>query len=83
MKGLSRWLSGKESAFQALDAGSIPGLERSPGEGSGNPQPTPVFCPGKSHGQGSLVGYSPWVARAGHDLVAEQHDVTIAYQNCI
>ena len=24
------------------------------------------------------------VARAGHDLVAEQqHDVTIAYQNCI
>ena len=23
-------------------------------------QPTPVFCPGKSHGQRSLVGYSPW-----------------------
>ena len=22
-------------------------------------QPTPVFLPGKSHGQGSLVGYSP------------------------
>ena len=20
----------------------------------------PVFLPGKSHGQGSLVGYSPW-----------------------
>ena len=22
-------------------------------------QPTPVFLPGESHGQGSLVGYSP------------------------
>ena len=23
-------------------------------------QPTPVFLPGKFHGQGSLVGYCPW-----------------------
>ena len=23
-------------------------------------QPTPVFLPGKSHGQGSLAGYTPW-----------------------
>ena len=23
-------------------------------------QPTPVFLPGKSHGQESLAGYSPW-----------------------
>ena len=23
-------------------------------------QPIPVFLPGKSHGQSSLVGYSPW-----------------------
>ena len=23
-------------------------------------QPTPIFSPGKSHGQRSLVGYSPW-----------------------
>ena len=23
-------------------------------------QPTPVFVPGKSYGQRSLVGYSPW-----------------------
>ena len=26
--------------------------------------PTPVLLPGKSHGQGSLVGCSPWVARS-------------------
>ena len=30
-------LSGKESACQVGDAGSIPGSERSPGEGNGNP----------------------------------------------
>ena len=23
-------------------------------------QPTPVFLPGESHGQRSLMGYSPW-----------------------
>ena len=27
---------------------------------SGKWQPVPVFLPGKSHGQRSLVGYSPW-----------------------
>ena len=26
-------------------------------------QPTPVFLPGKFHGQKSLVGYSPWSCR--------------------
>ena len=42
----------------AGDADSIPGLGRSPGERNGNP--TPVVLSGKSHGQRSLVGYSPW-----------------------
>ena len=28
-------------------------------------QPTPVFLPGESHGQRSLVGYSPWGRRVG------------------
>ena len=37
------------------DADLTPG---SPGGGNGNP-PTPVFLPGKFHGQRSLVGYSP------------------------
>ena len=31
-------------------------------------QPTPVFLPGESHGQRSLAGYSPRVARVRHDL---------------
>ena len=35
--GLPQWLSGKESACNAGDTGSIPGSGRSPGEGHGNP----------------------------------------------
>ena len=36
-------------------------------------QPTPVFLPGETQGQRSLVGYSPWSCkRAGHDLVTKQ-----------
>ena len=36
-------------------------------------QPAPVFFPGKFHGQGSLVGYSPWdCRRVGHDLATGQ-----------
>ena len=35
----------------------IPGSRRSPGGGN---ELTPVFLPGESHGQRSLVGYSPW-----------------------
>ena len=36
-KGVKRWLSGKESVCQAGGAGLIPRVERSPGEGNGNP----------------------------------------------
>ena len=50
----------------AGEMGSIPVLGRSPGVGNGNP--TPVFLPGKFHGQRNLVGYSPWgCKRVGHD----------------
>ena len=49
---------GKNLPANAGDADSIPGLGRSPGERNGNP--TPVVLSGKSHGQRSLVGYSPW-----------------------
>ena len=36
-------------------------------------KPTPVFLPGKSHGQRSLVGYSPLGhQRFRHDLASEQ-----------
>ena len=45
----------QEAACSVEDAGSIPGSGRSPGEINGN-----LFLPGKSHGQRSLGGYSPW-----------------------
>ena len=36
-------------------------------------QPTPVFLPGKSHGQRSLLGYSPQgCKKIGHDLATKQ-----------
>ena len=36
-------------------------------------QPTLVFLPGKSYGQRSLAGYSPWgPKRVGHDLATKQ-----------
>ena len=47
----------KNLPVNAGKAGSIPGLGRSLGEGNCNP--TPVFLPGKAHGQRSLAGYSP------------------------
>ena len=37
-------------------------------------QQTPVFLPGKSHRQRSLVGYSPWGHKGvGHDLMTKQY----------
>ena len=47
----------KNLPVNARNMGLIPGLGSSPGEGKW--QPTPVFLPGKFHGQRSLVGYSP------------------------
>ena len=56
--GLSRWLSGEESAYQSRRLRFIPWVKKIPWRREW--QPTPVFLPGKSHGQRSLAGYSPW-----------------------
>ena len=45
------------SAGDDRDVNSVPGLGKSPWKQVW--QPTPVFLPGKSHGQRSLGGYSP------------------------
>ena len=37
MNALPGWLSGKESAYNSGDLGSVPGSERSPGEENDNP----------------------------------------------
>ena len=51
------WLSSKESAFQCKRYGFNPWVGKIPWRRKW--QPTPVFLPGKSHGQRSLVGCSP------------------------
>ena len=60
--------------LHAEDLGSIPGLERSPGGGHGNP--LQYSCSDNPHGQWGLGGYSPqghkesdtteWLSRAQH-----------------
>ena len=56
VQGFPHWLSHKESACGAGDAGSSPGW-KIPWRRAW--QPTPVLLPGESNGQRSLVGYSP------------------------
>ena len=56
--GFSGGSDGKKSTCNAGDLGSIPGLERSPGGGHGNP--LQYSCLENPHEQRSLVGYSPW-----------------------
>ena len=55
--GLTWWLDGKKSSFKAGDPGSIPGLKI---PWRKDWLSTPVFLPGESHGQRSLMGCSAW-----------------------
>ena len=57
LRGLPWWLSGKESACEFRRHGFDPWVGKIPCRRKW--QPTPVFLSGKSHGQRSLVGYSP------------------------
>ena len=56
------------SAGDIRDAASIPGSGRKCKKW----QPTPVFLPGKSYRQRSLVGYSPW-SRQESDTTEHTH----------
>ena len=42
-------------------------------------QPTPVFLPGKAHGQRSLVGYSPWGHKESDTPEVTEHIHTYMY----
>ena len=58
---LARWLTYKSTRLQCRRhrrRGFDPWVRKIPWRRKW--QPTPVFLPGKSHGQRSLVGYSPW-----------------------
>ena len=46
-------------------------------------QPTPVFLPGKTHGQRSLAGYSPWGCKdldMIEQLNTHTHTHTLSYR---
>ena len=66
---LPRWLSGKESACQAGDAGdasSIPVSERFPGKGNSNP--LKYLCLGNPTDRGAWWATVQEVERVRHDL---------------
>ena len=61
LTGLPRWHSGKESACQCRRHkrwGFDPWGRKIPWRRKW--QPTPIFLPGKFHGQRSMASYSPW-----------------------
>ena len=55
--GFPRSSVGRESTYNAGDPGSIPGLERSPGEGNGNPLQCSCLRNPRTEEAGGL---SPW-----------------------
>ena len=57
-EGFPRRLSGKESAYQCRKCKFNPWVRKILWRRKG--QCTPIFLPGRSHGQRSLAGYSPW-----------------------
>ena len=71
------------NAGDIRDVGLIPGSGRSPGEGIWRRkwQPTPVFLPRESHGQRSLVGYSPWGRKESDVTEATLQAHTLLYRD--
>ena len=62
----------KNLSANAGDTGDMGSIR----ESVGRRQPTPVFFPGKSHGQRNLLGYSLWgCKRAGHDQTTKQQQI--------
>ena len=73
--GKHRWHSGKESACQAGDLGSPLGREDALEKEMIIHSSILAW---KFHGQRSLMGYSPWGGRVGHDW-APTHDSQVFF----
>ena len=76
--GLPRWFIGKETVCQCRGCrrcgfdswfGKIPWIRKW--------QLTPVFLPGKFHGQRSLVGYSPWGCKESDTTEHAHHYIIV------
>ena len=59
---------GKKSAYTAGDPDSIPGLERSPGEGNGYPLQCSAWEIPQTEEFSVLAGYSSWVSKSLRQL---------------
>ena len=70
----------KESACNAGDLGSIPGLGRYPGEG--NVQPFSYSCLENPHGQRSLAGSSPQGSKES-DMTEQQSTACISLTDIV
>ena len=77
VNGLPWWLSGEKPACQCRRRGLNPWIGKIPWRRKW--QPTPVFLPGKSHGQRSLAGYSPW-GRKESDTPEHTHTLLLMDQ---
>ena len=75
-KAFSGGSDGKESACNAGDLGSHAWVRKIPWRRAW--QPTPVFLPGESHRQRSLVGYSPWGCK-GSDITEATNTCTFFF----
>ena len=69
-------LSGKESACQCSRYRFDPWVRKIPWRRKW--QPTPVFLPGKPHGQRSLAGYSSWGHKESNMIETKQQQQTIS-----
>jgi len=81
--GLPRWLSGKEPTCQCRRLRFDPWIRKISWRRKW--KPTPVFLLGKSHGQGSLVGYSPSGSKESdttEQLSSHTHTHTQIYSSC-
>ena len=79
---LPRWLSSKEPAYQCRKHkthGFHPWVGKIPWRRKW--QPSPVFLPGESHGQRSLVDYRPW-DRKEPDMTEQLHFLSFYSSFC-
>ena len=80
-RGPPWWLSGRESSCHCRRPRFNPCIRKIPWRRKW--QPTPVFLPGKSCGQRSLAGYSPWGRkRVRPSWVTQQQQTTHTYYKC-
>ena len=83
-RGLPRYCSGKESAYNAGDGGGEWGVwvqsldQEDPGGRKW--QPTPICLLGQSHGHRSLMGYSQWGYKESD---VTDHTCTLLQRTCM